>query len=216
MPQTQVKPENLFPLEERELRELAKQGVTRTFAKGQTLWSEDDSPDTVWMVQSGRVNMLMDSAEGNSSIVNFCTHAQAYCPAAAFANRPYPCRGVAATEVKAVGVPRSAFSRMLKSLPAFASSLMNKMAVDMCEAHRRQSLAGAPVKSRLADLLGRLYESFDHGKLPFTRQELAGMSGTTVETTIRTLSEWEKSGVIQSERGSITVKKMGELEEAMA
>ncbi len=42
------------------------------------------------------------------------------------------------------------------------------------------------------------------------------MTGTTVETTIRTLSDWEKSGVIQSGRGNIQVRRAETLEEACA
>jgi CRP/FNR family transcriptional regulator len=52
--------------------------------------------------------------------------------------------------------------------------------------------------------------------LPFTRQELADMTGTTVESAIRTLSKWEKQGVIKSDRGHIDIKQPRTLEEAVA
>jgi len=52
--------------------------------------------------------------------------------------------------------------------------------------------------------------------LPFTRQELSDMSGTTTETTIRILSQWKDAGIIRSVRSQITIadahklQKMGE------
>jgi CRP-like cAMP-binding protein len=41
--------------------------------------------------------------------------------------------------------------------------------------------------------------------IPFTRQELSDMAGTTTETTIRILSQWKERGIISSVRGKITI-----------
>ena len=41
--------------------------------------------------------------------------------------------------------------------------------------------------------------------LPFTRQELSDMAGTTTETAIRTLSQWKTRGIISSIRGRTTI-----------
>ena len=41
--------------------------------------------------------------------------------------------------------------------------------------------------------------------LPFTRQELSDMAGTTTETTIRILSQWKDRGIISSVRGKVTI-----------
>jgi CRP-like cAMP-binding protein len=41
--------------------------------------------------------------------------------------------------------------------------------------------------------------------LPFTRQEIADMSGLTIETAIRIMSRLKKSGVIGSARGHILI-----------
>jgi CRP-like cAMP-binding protein len=42
-------------------------------------------------------------------------------------------------------------------------------------------------------------------ELPFTRQEIADMTGTTIETTIRMLSRLKSGGVIRSARGKIFI-----------
>jgi CRP/FNR family transcriptional regulator len=65
-------------------------------------------------------------------------------------------------------------------------------------------------------MLGRLHRDYQGGALPFTRQELANMTGTTVESAIRTLSRWEKQGVIRSDRGQIEVRQPQSLEECAA
>jgi len=41
--------------------------------------------------------------------------------------------------------------------------------------------------------------------IPFTRQEIAEMAGTTTETTIRVISRLKDRGVVSSNRGEITI-----------
>jgi CRP-like cAMP-binding protein len=69
---------------------------------------------------------------------------------------------------------------------------------------RLRDLAGERVEQRLARML--LMLSIKLGStLPFTRQELSDMSGTTTETTIRVLSQWKERGIISSTRGKIVI-----------
>ena len=41
--------------------------------------------------------------------------------------------------------------------------------------------------------------------LPFTRQEIADMVGTTIETAIRVMSQFKDRGIISSVRGKVTI-----------
>jgi CRP-like cAMP-binding protein len=74
------------------------------------------------------------------------------------------------------------------------------------------SLAVDPVEARLAATLLRLARRegtrSDEGvTLPFqlTRQSLADMSGTTVETTIRILSRWLREGLLDEHGGRLVL-----------
>ena len=69
-----------------------------------------------------------------------------------------------------------------------------------------KSLSVDPVEARLAATLLRLAERDGTRTkaglaLPFhlTRQSLADMTGTTVETTIRVLSRWIKDGLVSDD-----------------
>jgi CRP/FNR family transcriptional regulator len=48
--------------------------------------------------------------------------------------------------------------------------------------------------------------------MPLTRQELADLTGTTVETCIRIMSRWGKEGVVSTERDGFLVKDEAALE----
>jgi len=70
-----------------------------------------------------------------------------------------------------------------------------------------------PVEKRVAATLLSLQRKF--GKIiPLTRQEVAELAGTTVETTIRTISRFKKEGWIRSTRGKIELlnpQRLGDL-----
>jgi CRP/FNR family transcriptional regulator len=76
-----------------------------------------------------------------------------------------------------------------------------------------KSLAVDPVEARLAGALLRLAER-DGGEseqgliLPFhlTRQNLADMTGTTVETTIRIMSRWLKDGLVADDGSHLVLR----------
>ena len=73
-------------------------------------------------------------------------------------------------------------------------------------------LAVEPVERRIAHTLRRLAnkvgEPGDDGlvlNVHLTRQDIAEMAGTTVETTIRVLSQWRKSGLVQMSGGHMVI-----------
>jgi len=70
--------------------------------------------------------------------------------------------------------------------------------------NRLRDLAGERVEQRLASVL--LMLSAKLGPiLPFTRQELADMVGTTTETVIRIMSSLKDRRIIRTVRGKVTI-----------
>ncbi len=67
-----------------------------------------------------------------------------------------------------------------------------------------RDLAAERVEQRIARTLLRLSSKLGH-TLPFTRQEIADMSGTTTETAIRVMSRLKDGGIIRSVRGKIVI-----------
>ena len=69
---------------------------------------------------------------------------------------------------------------------------------------RLRDLAGERVEQRLASVLLMLSSKLSL-TLPFTRQNIADMVGTTTETAIRVMSQLKDRGIIRSTRGKITI-----------
>ena len=205
--------ENLFfELSGPDLAELLKHGRERRYKKGETLFSEGDDPDSLWMVRDGRIHLSKSSPEGGEAIVAFYGSGQTFCVAAAIIDEPYPCKAVAATDAVVVAIPGVKFKGLFDQLPRFAKRLLSEMAPQYCTAHCDCALSMESVDRRLAHAILRLDRQFQGDEIPFTRHELAQMANTTVETCIRTLSEWGKKGWLKSGRGHFRVVARQELE----
>ena len=84
---------------------------------------------------------------------------------------------------------------------------------------RFRELATERVEQRIARTILRLAAQISQGseskatsvEMKFSRQDLAEITGTTLFTVSRTLSEWEKSGVIEAGRERIQIKDLYEL-----
>ena|GEM_PF-1960118 len=99
-----------------------------------------------------------------------------------------------------------------QAMSAFAQ-IMQKTAKRL---HKQISLTRAPnVPSRLSGMLEYLLENFgakggNAGLIPIrmTRQDLADMSGTTVETTIRLMKKWEREGIISTLKNGFNIHNL--------
>lgn len=201
-----------FELSGPDLAELLKHGRERRYKKGEVLFSEGDDPDCLWMVSQGRIHLSKSSPEGGESLVAFYGIGQTFCVAAAIIAEPYPCKAVAATDAVVIAIPGAKFKGLFEQLPRFAKRLLSEMAPQFCTAHCDCALSMESVDKRLAHAVLRLDRQFQGGEIPFTRHELAQMVNTTVETCIRTLSDWAKKGWLRSGRGHFKVMDRAGLE----
>jgi CRP/FNR family transcriptional regulator len=87
-------------------------------------------------------------------------------------------------------------------------------------AEQIRSLAVERVEQRIARVLLKLAESAGTDsaegrviEMPLTRQDVADMTGTTVETAIRVMSKFRRSGQIKTRRGKVVLVQLAELEE---
>jgi CRP-like cAMP-binding protein len=69
---------------------------------------------------------------------------------------------------------------------------------------------------RLAEQGGTQTPEGVHITHPITRQELAELTGTTLFTVSRLMSQWESEGLLRSRRGDVTVVDPEGLELASA
>jgi CRP/FNR family transcriptional regulator len=126
----------------------------------------------------------------------------------------YPAEAFALTDPVIVArVPREHVLAALEQSGPASLMLARELGRRATMANRRIALFAASAEERLASTLIELGERFgdemEDGStlipLRLTRAELAALVGTTVETTIRTLSRWSREGLVSTVDGGLTV-----------
>ena len=192
-------------LSEEELAELAGLAARRSFVQGEFVFWEGDAPDSFYIVIEGRIKVLKHSSLGKEFIIAFFGPGEIFGEVAVFQDRPYPASAQAAADTKVLRIRREDFLSFVAQRPQVVLRIISVLGERLRDAQGRlKDLAGERVEQRLARTLLMLSAKLG-ATLPFTRQEIADMAGTTTETAIRFISRLKDGGIIRSERGRITI-----------
>lgn len=192
-------------LDEAEIGELAGLASERQIGVGQFIFWEDEAPDWFYIVAEGRVKVVKHTSSGKELIIAFFEPGEMFGEVAVFENKPYPASAQAVTQARVFGIKRQDFLRFLASRPQLALKIINVLSGRLREAQSRlRDLVGGRVEQRLARTLLMLSSKLG-ATLPFTREEIAEMAGTTTETAIRLMGRLREGGIIRSGRGKIVI-----------
>jgi CRP/FNR family transcriptional regulator, nitrogen oxide reductase regulator len=184
----------------------------RHFAKGETIF-EQEAPSAFYAIASGRVKIFKMMPNGKDVILEVFGPGDPLGAVAAYMERPFPASASALEDTTCVVIPRRAFFGLLESNPSLVRGLLLGLTTRLVElTNRLAELTGGRIEPRFARLflkLGSEMGGADRGgtfiPLALSRQELADMTGTTIETCIRIMSRWNKDGVVRTEKDGFVV-----------
>jgi len=192
-------------LNDDELGELADLAIERSFVPNEFIFWDGDAPEWFYIVAEGKVKVLKHSSLGREFIIAFFGPGEMFGEVAVFENKPYPASAQAVAKTKVVGIKRENFLSFLANRPQVALRIINVLGGRLRDAQGRlRDLAGERVEQRLASVLLMLSAKLGL-TLPFTRQNIADMVGTTTETAIRVMSRLKERGIIRSVRGKVII-----------
>lgn len=212
-------------MSDEELEEVGKYLKPREFRKGEYIFFEEDpSEPGIFILSSGIVKLIKETQDGRTIIVRLVFPKDAFGWIEWGKTKPkstYTAQSVLESTVYYIA--NQDFINLAIKYPAFAIKVSCDATTSLIQAYDiLKSIASGRVEERIAKVLleiaKRIGEEKD-GKIvieaPLTRQDIAEMTGTTVETAIRVMSKWKKSGIIHTERGYIEILKKRELERLM-
>ena len=124
--------------------------------------------------------------------------------------RVYPCEAIAAEPTIVFRILDKTFLEYYMKSPGFIRGLCSLCSDRLKDVQDLRCMGQEEVPVRIANILLRLYQV--HGdEIPFTKKEISELVGTTLETTFRTLSEFQEKGLVDSGRGKILIRKPGDL-----
>ncbi|CAB3631494.1 Crp/Fnr family transcriptional regulator [Achromobacter marplatensis] len=152
----------------------------------------------------GCLKVAQVTPEGEQIIVRYVNPGDMFGLACAMGQACYPATVLAVQESVCLAWPAAAWSTFTASHPQLAATALHTMGHRLQEAHQRiQELSNDDVEQRVARTILRLIDQsglptrdgVDIG-FPITRQDIAEMTGTTLHTVSRLLSDWKQRGII--------------------
>jgi len=177
------------------------------------VFMEGDAPRWFYVVKSGHVKIVRHSKSGKDVVLEMLGPGEIFGGVAVIEKRPYPASAQVTEATVVLKIPAEPVIALAERHPSFIREMALMIGRRLRAAHDSvKSLAVDPVEARLAGALLRLAEREgtrrkDGVTLPFqlTRQSLADMTGTTVETTIRVLGRWLRERLIVDESGRLVI-----------
>ena len=182
------------------LQMIEKARVTVRFKAGQVIFYAGNNPLGIFTIQSGLVKLEVTSTTGAAHTLRLVGAGGALGYRSLFADEPYHASAIAVEDCELCFVPKAEIVNIFKTHPEVAMKLLTHVAKDLRLAEEKwmdQMDKGAP--ERIAEALLFLQDHFTHQS--WTRREIAQWAGTTPETVIRTLAQFEKEGLIDQSDG---------------
>jgi CRP-like cAMP-binding protein len=192
---------------------VARAAHVRRYERGSTIFEQGTPSDAFYTIAAGRVKIFKMTPAGKDLILEVFGPGDPLGAVAAYDGRPFPASAVAMEETTCVIIPRGVFFQLLEQHPTLVRGLLLGLTVRLVElTNRLAELTGGRIESRFARLFLKLGREMGHGDrggtfvaLPLTRQELADLTGTTIETCIRIMSRWNKEDVVRTEKDGFVI-----------
>lgn len=181
---------------------LARIALSRSYKKGQTIFSEGDEGIGFYAIVSGRVKIFKLSPEGKEQILHMMGPGDVFGEVPVFTGREYPAHAEAHNSSSLLFFPRNSFIELVKKDPSLALNMLALLSWRLRRfAALIEDLSLKEVPGRLAAYL--LYASKrSSGKnefdLDISKGQLASILGTIPETLSRILGKMGRQGIIQS------------------
>jgi CRP/FNR family transcriptional regulator, cyclic AMP receptor protein len=191
---------------------LADRGRPRRFRRGQALMHQGQVSSEVLLLRRGRVKVFATAA-GKETVLAFRGPGDVLGELSGVDDGPRSASVVAVEAVEALAVTGSGFRAFLAETPSAALSLLGVMSRRLRDADaKRVEFGSLNSIGRVAVRLLELSERFgreDDGAvviaLPLSQEELAGWTGTSVESVSRGLHTMRSLGWIETRRREIRI-----------
>jgi CRP/FNR family transcriptional regulator, nitrogen oxide reductase regulator len=206
----------LAPEDRRELEPLCE---ISSFEKGSSIFLEGDPADRIHFLFVGRVK-IVKATRDRDIILEILGPGEPVGAVAAFERQPFPAGAVALEPCGVVSIPERDFFAVLEKRPQITRKLLAGLTLRLIMLNRRLADLTGSIEYRMARLFGTLGERTGLERpdgvfvpLHLSRQDIADLAGTTIETAIRIMSRWQKEGLVETEKNGFLLRDLAALKQ---
>jgi CRP/FNR family transcriptional regulator len=172
-----------------------------------TIFSQGERAERVWIVRQGQVKIVHHDEDGREIILELIPPGEVFGGGTIFLPKQ-PATARAMTPAEVVSFPTEVYEEFLIRFPKLMLRLIRMLGQRLYGMKEANIMTGERVERRLANILLKLARRSGTKRedgilitIPLSRQDLADMCGTTLETTIRTMSKLSKQKVVKTLQG---------------
>ncbi len=191
-------------LDKENLDELNFNKSCSSFKKGQVIFSENGLPLGLFCVSNGKIKLSTTGPDGKEQILRLVKGGDIIGYRSLLSNDRYHCNAVALEDSSICIVDKAYFMNLAMSNNKLCFALFKKISDDLKTAEDHiVSLSQKNVRERVAEALLFLKATYGFEKdgqtinVQLSREEIADFVGTSTESTIRLLSEFNTSKIIE-------------------
>jgi CRP/FNR family transcriptional regulator, cyclic AMP receptor protein len=197
---------------------LRREGHVRRFRRGQSLFTEGDRAERVFLIERGWVMISCTSPEGREIVLGLRGSGDIIGELSTLDGEARSATAQAVADVDAIVAPGSVLTQALEQ-PAAARELINMLATRLRDADRKRlQFATLDTLGRVAERLLELSERFGHPspdgiavEMPFSQEQLASWCGASREATVKALSALRALKCISTGRQSLVIHDLAAL-----
>ncbi|MBZ4191056.1 Crp/Fnr family transcriptional regulator [Niabella sp. 3A5MI-3] len=190
-------------LKEEELTDLEKNKTCSFAKKGQVIFAESGTPRGLFCIGRGKIKLSATGLDGKEQILRLANTGDIIGYRSLLSNDRYHCTATALEDVEYCYIEKECFLHFVHSNPDFCSAVFQKISADLRNAEELiVSMSQKNVRERMAEAL--LFLKATYGlesdgttlNIQLSRTELADYVGTSTESAIRILSEFNHDKLI--------------------
>jgi len=207
-------------VDDERLDALARSLRRRRFRRNEVIFHQGDIGDSLQILASGAVKIVLPSAEGEEAIIATLRRGDFFGELALLDGTPRSATATASEASETLSLPRETFLRMLDQDPQLTQALLSGLATEL------RRLTGHVAELHFLDLAGRLATRLvrlareDDGQAtgrveldwPYTQSDLAAMIGATRQSVNKLLSTLLDEGLVAIERDRLVISDVEDLE----
>jgi len=202
------------PLSDAQLKSALRGAQPCRLVAGALAYRQGAMASHFFVLLSGRLKVAQLTADGEQVVVRYVDPGDMFGLARAMGQSRYPASVQAVLESVCLAWPDALWERFVGNHPQLSAMALQTMGRRLQDAHLRiQELSTDDVEQRVARTILRLIESSGQPTaggigigFPITRQDIAEMTGTTLHTVSRLLSNWRQRGIVDGSRKRIVLR----------
>jgi CRP/FNR family transcriptional regulator, nitrogen oxide reductase regulator len=193
------------------IQAVAERFRARHLRRGEFAFLEGDRADALNLLVTGRIKVVRETEAGREAIIRLIEPGEIFGSAGGWGEPVYPASAVAQEEAEILRLPAERFLELIRSEPDFAVAVVAELGARLRDAAERiRDLQTEQVEQRIARALVRQARKAVPAasgalELSLSRKDLAELSGTTLSTASRTLSDWARRGIVAGGRERVRV-----------